>query len=205
MDKKSKLSRTPAIICHSHTIAALRRVADELELSFEIQPTESCRQFLNLAHVNQRMRVDLLSNSSNFDISGDMKVIQKLLPKMRIDCRASILFVHLVIGNDGGPHSSEVQRQFASLSQLSNLKTAYISGILDENLTKDEDDDERMGLSSRGRPTLYLLKTLEYRGIRTVLYLEQYSENLERNCVRYGKWQELGCDTAGAEEDRDRM
>lgn len=203
--KKEKPPRIPAIIRHSHTIAVLRRVADELELSFEIQPTESCRRFLNLAHVNQRMRVDLLSITPKFDISGDMKVIQKLLPKMRRGCRASIIFVHLVIGNGGGPFSSEVQRQFASLSHLSNLKTAYISDILEETLTEDEEDNERMGLSFRGRSTSDLLPTLEYRGIRTVLYLEQYSESFERNSVQFGKWQELDRDTAEAEEDRERM
>lgn len=108
--KKENPSLIPAIIRHGHTIAALRRVVDELKLSFEIQPTESCRQFLNLAHINQRTRVDLLSISPKFDISGDMKMIQKLLPEMRIDCRASIIFVDLVIGNGGGSYSSEVQQ-----------------------------------------------------------------------------------------------
>ena len=131
-----------------------------------------------------------------------MNVIQKLLPEMRISCRASVIFVHLVIGNGD---SSEVQRQFASLGHLSNLKTAYISGMLEETLTEDDKDNERMGLSFRGVSTSDLLPTLECRGIRTVLYLEHYSESFERKSVRFGKWQELGRDSTEAEEDRDRM
>ena len=186
--KMAKLARTPAIVRHSIAIAALRRVADELDLSTEIQPTKSCRPFFSLAHVNQRTRADLLSISSKYEISGDMKVFQKLLPRIILEWRELMVFVHLFVGNGGGPYSSEVQQQFASLSHLSSLKTAYISGVLDDPSAQWEEDDERLGLSYRGRSTAYLLKTLEYRGIRTALYLEQHWESFERDSVRSEKW-----------------
>lgn len=203
--KKTKPIRIPAIVCNSAAIAALRRAADELGLPTKIQPTESCRRFLTLAHVNRRMRGDLLSPSSTHDISGDMKVFQKLLPKMSRECRELIVFVHLVIVTGGGPYSSNVQRQFASLSHLSNLKTAYISGVLEETPTEGEVENEDTVLVFRGRSMTHLLKTLEYRGIRTVLYLERYSEEFVQNSVVSGRWEELGRDTVKAREDRDRM
>lgn len=85
--------RVLAILRHSHAIASLKRAADDLGVPIEIQPTESCRRFLNLAHVNRRMRGDLISTKSTYNISGDMKVFQKLLPKTSIDCRGLVVFV----------------------------------------------------------------------------------------------------------------
>ena len=145
------------------------------------------------------------SISSRFNLSGDLNVFQKLLPRISMECRESIVFVHIVIGNGEGPHSLEVQRQFARLSHLSNLKTAYSSGVLKETWTEGEDENEDRELSFRGGSMTYLLKTLEYRGIRTVLYLERYSEAFVQDSVMSGRWIGLGRDTVEAGEDRDRM
>lgn len=112
---------------------------------------------------------------------------------------------HLVIGKGEGPYSLDVQRQFARLNRLSNLKTAYISGILEKDPIQGGDENEQMTLSFHGVSTSYLLKTLEFRDIRTVLHLERYSEEFEQNSVMSGRWELLGCDTVEAREDRDRM
>lgn len=52
------------------------------------------------------------------------------------------------------------------------LEATLIEDVLDETLTEDEVENERMGLSFGGRFTSDLLPTLEDKGVRTVLYLE---------------------------------
>lgn len=59
-ERIEKLMRFPAVIRYSRPIAELRRVRDGTGFPFEVQPTDSCRRFLDLAHINQRILVDLL-------------------------------------------------------------------------------------------------------------------------------------------------
>lgn len=82
-------------------------MTDGTGFPFEVQPTDSCRRFLDLAHINQRILVDLLLTCS-FDLCGDMEVLNELFPKMGLECRGSIVFIHLACC-DGDPNPFEVE------------------------------------------------------------------------------------------------
>lgn len=93
-----------------------------------------------------------------------MGVFKRFLPEMSLECRRSILFVHIAIGKEG-PWSVEVQEQFARLGSLPGLETVYVSGVLDDAHDDVDDEDEgpatdceyraRMALSYRGRSTMH--------------------------------------------------
>lgn len=202
--EEEKLIRFPPIIRHCRAIIRLSRVIGEMELAFQVRPTDSCRRFLDLAHVNRRLRADLLW-TCEFNLSGNMEVFMKISSKTSTEWRASIAFAHLFI-SEGEAFSSRTQqrqRYFASLNSLPNLKTVYISGELHEMSPNYDVSSERP--MSWGKSTARLLETMERSGIRTVLCLERYSESFVRNNVRSGKWRAMVCDTVEAEEDRERM
>ena len=194
----AKLIRFPPIIRHCRAIMRLGRELGEMELAFQVRPTDSCRRFLDLAHVNRRLRADLLQ-TCEFNLSVDMEVFAQISSSNSLEWRASIAFAYLVIGKGGlFTRGSKIQRIFAFLDSLPNLKTAYISVIF-------EDDRTPTGFPDRSTNDLLFLKNIERRGIRTVLCLEGCSENFMWDNVRSGKWRKTGCDTVEVEDDRERM
>lgn len=208
----------PPLTRQSLAVAELTPLTHATGSPLSVHATSSCRPLLNLLHLNRRMRADLLScRSYPFGISGSMGVFKRFSPEMSLECRRSVLFVHIAIGKEG-PWSLEVQEQFARLGSLPGLETVYVSGVLDDaDDGVDDDEDEgpatdceyraRMALSYRGRSTMHLLKTLEFRNIRSVLCLDAYSERFARVNVRAGRWRKIArCgDAVKAKEDREMM
>lgn len=185
-----------------HTRSSTSKIA-ELIRQIQVHPRDPCRRFFTVAQVNRRLRADLLS-TCKFDLSGDKKMVIKLLPKRSVGWRASIALVHVLIGK-GGPYSSKAHLHFAHVNSLPNLKTDFVS-LFDQEGADDCEYSESMAMSLRGKFTAYLLKTRKRRGDGTTLSLEQCLETFMRNHMESGTWRELiDCDIVEAEEDQGRM
>ncbi len=108
-----------SVILHARAVGELSRVMDETEIAFQVRPRAPCRRFFALAHVNRRLRADLLS-TCEFDLSGHKKMVITLLPKRSVGWRASIALVHVHIG-EGGLYTSKAYLRFAHVNSLPNF------------------------------------------------------------------------------------
>ncbi|KAF6219046.1 hypothetical protein HO133_005590 [Letharia lupina] len=134
-----------------------------------------------------------------------MEVLNELFPKMGLECRGSIVFIHLACC-DGDPNSFEVEH-LKSAEPQDRLCSGVVhlwSGLVQRERGGELEYSDPTTMSYRVASAPYVHRIMEHPGIRIVLYRDQDPESVEQT-VRPGNWREVGRDTIEAEEHRDRM